>query len=86
MRWLLLLISIAGFSFAYVAKTPDMLGLALLAGFGGLIGAFLGFAAARVAATARPDAALLTDKDINVLRASMRPKNAPPRPPSPPVK
>ena len=84
MRWLLLLLSVAGFSFAYVARTPEMLGLALLVGFVGLIGAFLGFAAARVAATARPDAALLTDKDINVLRASVRAKNAPPRPQIPP--
>jgi hypothetical protein len=36
MRWLLLLVSIAGFSFAYVAGTPETLGLALLVGFVGL--------------------------------------------------
>ncbi len=71
MRWFLLLVSLAGFSYAYVARTPELLGLSLLAGFGGLIGAFFGFAAARVAATARPDAALLTDKDISALRASV---------------
>ncbi|MEP6484817.1 MAG: hypothetical protein ABJB01_10230 [Rudaea sp.] len=86
MRWLMLLFSIAGFSFAYVARTPEMLGLSLLVGFIGLVGAFLGFAAARVAATARPDAALLTDADISALRASMRTKKAPlPRPSVPPA-
>ena len=86
MRWFLLLVSLAGFSYSYMAKTPEMLGLSLLAGFLGLLGAFLGFAAARVAATARPDAALLTDKDINALRASVAAnKKAPPSPTAAPT-
>jgi Flp pilus assembly protein protease CpaA len=86
MRWFLLLVSLAGFSYAYIAKTPEALGLSLLAGFLGLVGAFFGFAAARVAATARPDAALLTDKDISALRASVAAnRKAPPKPPTPPV-
>ena len=86
MRWILLLVSLAGFSYAYMAKTPELLGLSLLAGFGGLLGAFFGFAAARVAATARPDAALLTDRDINALRASVAAnRKAPSRPPSQPT-
>jgi hypothetical protein len=86
MRWLLLLISLAGFSYAYVTKSPELLGFSLLAGFGGLIGAFFAFAAERVAATARPDAALLTDKDISALRASVNAKKAAgaARPPAPP--
>lgn len=86
MRWIMLLVSLAGFSYAYVAKTPEMLGISLVAGFVGLIAAFFGFAAARVAATARPDAALLTDRDISALRASVAAnKKAPPRPPAPPI-
>ncbi len=78
MRWLMLLIAVAGFSFAYVTKSPEVLMIALVAGFGGLIGAFLGFAAARVAATARPDVAMLSDQDIAKLRASIKK----PRPPT----
>ncbi|HEX3894998.1 MAG TPA: hypothetical protein VHW73_02195 [Rudaea sp.] len=86
MRWILLVVSLAGFSYAYMAKTPELLWISLLAGFGGLLGAFFGFAAARVAATARPDAALLTDRDISTLRASVAAnKKAPPRPPAPPA-
>ena len=86
MRWFLLLVSFAGFSYAYMAKSPELLGLSLLAGLVGLIGAFFGFAAARVAATARPDAALLTDKDINVLRASVAAnRKAAQNPPTPPA-
>lgn len=85
MRWFLLLVSLAGFSYAYMAKTPEALGLAVLLGFLALIGAFLGFAAARVAATARPDAALLTDKDISALRASVAANKKAPHPPTPPA-
>jgi hypothetical protein len=86
MRWILLLVSLAGFSYAYVAKTPELLGISLLAGFVGLIGAFFGFAAARVAATARPDAALLTDRDISALRASVAAnKKATALPQAPPI-
>jgi hypothetical protein len=82
MRWFLLLVSLAGFSYAYMAKTPELLGLSLLAGFGGLLGAFFGFAAARVAATARPDATLLSDKDISALRASVAANRKAPSTPS----
>ena len=85
MRWFLLLVSIAGFSIAFATKSAGVLGLGLLLGFGGLLGAFFGFAAARVAASARPDAALLTDRDIATLRASMK-KPQPPRPPVSPAK
>ncbi len=85
MRWLLLVVSIAGFSIAFATKSAGVLGLGLLLGFGGLIGAFFGFAAARVAASARPDAALLTDRDIATLRASIK-KPQQPRPSAPPIK
>jgi hypothetical protein len=84
MRWFMLLVAIAAFTLAYSTKSAGLLGLCLLIGFVGLVISFLGFAAARVAATARPDAALLTDRDIATLRASMK-KPQPPRPPAPPT-
>lgn len=76
MRWIFVLVALFGFAIAFSAKTPGTLGLGLVLGLICLFGAFFGFAAERVASSARPDAALLTDKDLNVLRASMR-KSAP---------
>jgi len=72
MRWILLLLAVFGIALAVSAKTPGLLGLGLLLGFGCLFLALFAFAAARIASTARPDATLLTDKDINALRASLR--------------
>jgi len=72
MRWVFLLVGMFGFAVVFSAKTPGGLGLGLVVGFVGLFGALLGFAAARIASSAQPDAALLTDKDISALRASMR--------------
>lgn len=80
MRWILLVLALVGFGLAFSAKTPGLLGFGLLIGLGALLGALFGFAAARIASTARPDAVLLTDRDINILRTSMR-KPAP-TPPS----
>jgi amino acid transporter len=82
MRWLFLVVSIASFSVAYVAKTTGMFGLAMLIGIIALVGAFLGFAQARIAATARPDAAMLSDKDIAALQSAVR--NARKNPPAVP--
>ncbi len=81
MRWLFLVVSIAWFSVAYVAKSPGALGVAILIGVIGLVGAFLAFAQARIEATARPDAAMLSDKDIATLQSAVRKaKNNPPAP------
>jgi hypothetical protein len=84
MRWIFLLVALFGFTVAFSTKAPGTLGFGLLLGLIGLFGAFFGFAAERVASSARPDAALLTDKDLNVLRASMR-KPAPTTPNAPPT-
>ena len=46
-----------------------------------LVGAFLGFAQARIEATARPDAAMLSDKEIATLQSAVR--NAKKNPPAP---
>ncbi|MBS0571423.1 MAG: hypothetical protein JSS28_12490 [Proteobacteria bacterium] len=81
MRWIMLLLAVFGFALGFAARTPGLMGLGLIFGFVGLIGAFFAFAAARVAATTRPDSALLADKDLAALRASVRkspPTGAPP--------
>jgi hypothetical protein len=54
----------------------------LVLGFAFLVAAFFAFAAARVAENSRPDSALLTDKDIATLRASLRKPPAAGTPPS----
>lgn len=81
MRWICLLLALLGFGLGFAARTPGLMGIGFVLGFVFLIAAFFAFAAARVAASSRPDAALLTDKDINMLRASMRKPGAPPAPP-----
>lgn len=78
MRWILLLAALFCFAIVFTAKTAGLLGLALVLGFVCLFGAMFAFAADRIASTARPDAALLTDKDITALRASMNRQNAAP--------
>ena len=72
MRWIWLLIAMFGFAVVFSAKTPGTLGLGLVVGLVSLFGALLGFAATRIASSAQSEVALLTDKDINALRASVR--------------
>ena len=76
MRWILLLIALFCFALVFATKSPGLLALALLLGFACLFGSLFGFAAARIASTARPDVAMLTDKDITALRASIRKPDA----------
>jgi hypothetical protein len=78
MRWILLLVAVTGLALAFSAKTPGLLGLGLLLGIGCLLASLFGFAAERVASSARQDIVLLTDKDINLLRASIRKPGATP--------
>lgn len=84
MRWLLLIVALAAFSLAYMTKTPETLGFAVLVGVIALVGSFLGFAQERISATARPDAAMLSDKEIAILRNAVRNANAKKNPPAPP--
>ncbi|HET8940847.1 MAG TPA: hypothetical protein VFN13_02555 [Rudaea sp.] len=72
MRWVLLVIATFGFGLGFSAKTPGVMGIGLLIGFVGLFASLLLFAAARIAANSRPDSALLTDKEISLLRASLK--------------
>jgi len=72
MRWILLIVALAAFALAFTTKSSGLMGLCLVVGFVGLFAALFAFAAERIASTSRPDSTLLTDKDINVLRASVR--------------
>jgi hypothetical protein len=83
MRWILLLIAFVGFSVAFAARTPGLMGVGLLLGFVGLFAALFAFAAARIAATARPDTALLSDKELAALRARKRNPGSPTQSPTP---
>ncbi|MEO8959718.1 MAG: hypothetical protein ABI304_12290 [Rudaea sp.] len=82
MRWILLVVAILGFALAFSAKSPGLMGIGLLVGFVGLFAALFSFAAARIAATTRPDSTLLTDRDISVLRASLNKRASAPAPAS----
>ena len=82
MRWILLLLAFGAFALAFSTRSTGLMGLALVGGVVLLIAALFAFAAAKIEATSRPDAALLTDKDINALRASVR-KAKPAQPPAP---
>jgi hypothetical protein len=82
MRWVVLLLALLGFALGFSSRSPGLMGLGFVLGFVFLVAAFFAFAAARVAENSRPDAALLTDKDIAALRASMRKPPAAGTPPS----
>jgi len=75
-RWILLVAALLGFGLAFAAKTPGLLALGLVIGFVCLFLSLFGFAAARIASTARPEVAMLTDKDITALQASVRKQKA----------
>lgn len=85
MRWILLLLTLFGFALGFSAKAPGLMGLGFVLGFVFLLAAFFAFAAARVAETSRPDSTLLTDKDIGILRASVRNKSPAGQPPTNPA-
>ena len=80
MRWILLLVAVIGFVIAFSTKSPGVMGVALLVGFICLVSGFFAFAASRISDSARPDAAMLTDQDINVLKATLRKPAAPAAP------
>lgn len=53
MRWLLLLVSMLAFGFAFKATTPGSLALSLLVGLVSLVASFFGFVSARLDAQAQ---------------------------------
>ena len=82
MRWVLLLLAFGAFAIAFSTRSPGVMGFALIVGIGLLFAAVFAFAAAKISATSRPDSTLLTDKDINAIRASIRKKAPKPVDPS----
>lgn len=69
MRWVLILIAIAGIFGAIVARSPGLLGLCLLITFLGGIGAVFAFAQARIEGSARPET--LTELDAATFKAAL---------------
>jgi len=78
MRWLLLVASLGAFGVAFTTKSSGLMAIGLLGGFGLLFLTVFAFAAARIEETSRPDVAMLTDADINKLKASLRKPGTPP--------
>ena len=68
MRWILLLLAIAGFAAAFTTKSPGVLGFGLAIGVFCSLGFVLVLAAARISATAQPESMLIVDAEVNSLR------------------
>jgi len=71
MRWILLVVAIVAFAVAFTTGSPGLMGIGLVLGCGGLLGFALSLAAARIASTAQPEAALIIDPEISALRANL---------------
>lgn len=78
MRWLLLLMTVVGFTLTFMARGPALLGIGLLLGFVGFFGFIFALAADRVSAAARPETSMLGADDLAAMRA--RETGARPRP------
>lgn len=72
MPWIMMLVSMLGFSVVFSTKSVALLIIGLLIGIGAFIASIFGFAAARISANSRSDATLLTDQDFHRLRASIQ--------------
>ncbi len=83
-RLLLLVLTVAGIALVFVAKSPGLLGVGLVFGIVGFFGLVLSLAAARVSASARPEASMASVEDIIALRKP-RPGSAPPADASRPI-
>ena len=83
MRWILLLFALGAFALAFSTKSSGFMGFCFVVGFVAMFAALFAFAGAKIEATSRPDATLLTDKDITALRASVRKTQTPGRSPEP---
>ena len=69
MRWILLVVCIVAFAVAFTTSSPSLMGIGLILGCVGLLGFGFSLAAARIASTAQPEAALIIDPEISALRA-----------------
>jgi hypothetical protein len=84
MRWLMLVLTIAGFALTFTAKSAGVLALGLVCGFVGAIGLLFALASDRVSAAARPETAILGPEDLAAMRArqaaAAKPRAVPPAP------
>jgi|GEM_PF-5325690 len=69
MRWILLLLAVAGFVVVFTTKSPGVLGIALAVAVFCSFGFVLSLAAARISANAQPESMLIVDPDVASLRA-----------------
>lgn len=72
-RWIMAAIAMAGFVLAFTTHSPGWLGVGLVLGFGGIVGVVLSMAAARVAASARPESTMASPQDLAALQRVHRP-------------
>ncbi len=68
MRWVILLLSVIGFVLVFSTRSPAVLVLGLLLGFGGLFVGIVAILNERIGANSRPEAMLLTDKEVMDMR------------------
>jgi hypothetical protein len=85
MRWIMLLAGIGAFALALSTKSTGVMAFGLVVGFALIFASLFAFAAARIEATSRPDSTLLTDRDLNALRAAIRKPQAKVQTPAPPA-
>jgi hypothetical protein len=78
MRWLLLVLTVVGFTLTFMAKGPGLLAIGLVLGFVGFFGFIFALAADRVSASTRPETAMLATEDLAAMHA--RQSGARPRP------
>ena len=69
MRWLLLILTVVGFTLTFMAKGPALLAVGLVLGFIGFFGFIVALAADRVSASTRPETAMLGAEDLAAMRA-----------------
>ncbi|MET0226446.1 MAG: hypothetical protein ABW187_08410 [Dokdonella sp.] len=67
-RWIMLVVTVLGLVLAFMAKTPGLLGIGLLLVLIGIVGFIFALAADRIAANARPEAAMAAVEDLAALR------------------
>ena len=80
MRWIMILLTLAGFALAFLARGPGLLGIGLLLAFVGLFGTVLSIAASRISSGTRPETAMLSAEDLRAIRdrAHAQQKQQPP--------
>lgn len=72
MRWVMVAVAMIGFALAFGSQSVGLLAFGLLLGFGGLFGAFLAFAAARVESVAQTQ----SSRELSIILEARKQKAA----------